>query len=292
MVLALFYPAIAVLTWVMESFLGGNPGNPVMVDGQETFPLVPVAVGMFSIFFNIFNVIILFPFVNTFERVLSRIGHTAEEDEEDYSVPRYLDKKDLERLPAAVISVHKENERALEAGRGFIAVARGAERRPKDVEEHAESVDALSREIRAYAAHLFQHDLTADQADLVAGLIEEADHIDSLNESLHQVARRAERAEFSPAGQAIIEGLVSRIENSMNAVDGEAERPRTPAGAQRDAELAGTRAEILGTTGLPDGEKGALLALLGTVDRAESVVDRLQTARASVSRHLVVAPQG
>jgi phosphate:Na+ symporter len=36
-VLALFYPAIAVLEWVM-GFFGGDPANPVIVDGEPTFP--------------------------------------------------------------------------------------------------------------------------------------------------------------------------------------------------------------------------------------------------------------
>lgn len=77
--LFLFYPAIEVLKYAMNWF-GGDPGVAVLVDGKETFPLVPVAVGLFSTAFNIFNTLLLFPFVGTFERFLSRIGRTAEED--------------------------------------------------------------------------------------------------------------------------------------------------------------------------------------------------------------------
>ena len=71
-------------------WFGGDPGAPVLVAGKETFPLVPVAVGVFSTGFNIFNTLLLFPFVGTFERVLLRIGRTAAEDIEDYSVPKFL----------------------------------------------------------------------------------------------------------------------------------------------------------------------------------------------------------
>ena len=42
--LPLFFPAMQLLTWAMGWF-GGDPGVPVIRDGHETFPLVPVAVG-------------------------------------------------------------------------------------------------------------------------------------------------------------------------------------------------------------------------------------------------------
>ena len=44
------------------------PAPPVMVDGKETFPLVPVAIGLYSTAFNVFNTLLLFPFVGVFER--------------------------------------------------------------------------------------------------------------------------------------------------------------------------------------------------------------------------------
>ena len=88
--LPLFFPAMQLLTWSMQ-FFGGDPSVPVVSDGVETFPLVPVAVGVYSTAFNIFNTLLLFPFVGVFERVLSRVGRTLSEDVEDYSVTRYLD---------------------------------------------------------------------------------------------------------------------------------------------------------------------------------------------------------
>ena len=69
--LPLFFPAMQLLTWAM-GFFGGDPGVPVIRDGHETFPLVPVAVGVYSTAFNVFNTILLFPFVGVFERVLSQ----------------------------------------------------------------------------------------------------------------------------------------------------------------------------------------------------------------------------
>ena len=55
-VLTLFFPAIRVLSWGLGLF-NIDPGRAVMVDGQPTFPMVPVAVGVFSIVFNTFNVL-------------------------------------------------------------------------------------------------------------------------------------------------------------------------------------------------------------------------------------------
>lgn len=281
-VLTLFFPAIRVLTWAMTTFFGGNPGRAVMVDGQETYPLVPVAVGLFSIFFNIFNVLILFPFVNTFERVLSRVGHTDAEDAEDYSAPRYLDPKKKEQFSAAVPAVQNETQRALEGGTVFLAIARGHDDAPKDPAEHAEAVDSLSREIRSYSAHLFRGDLSASDKHLVGGLIEEVDFVSSLNETLYQVARRATRDEFSPAGQALIEDLLSRLERSLKHVTGSGgEAMASP--VARQAELHTIRQGMLDTIGLPEGEKGALIALLGSVERAEGLIERIQDIRRNLA---------
>ena len=85
--LPLFFPSMALLAWAMRWF-GGDPGTPVVRGGVETFPLVPVAVGVYSIGFNIFNTVLMFPFVGALERVLSRIGREAADDAEDYSIPQ------------------------------------------------------------------------------------------------------------------------------------------------------------------------------------------------------------
>ena len=45
--LPLFFPSMQLLTWAMGLF-GGDPSVPVIRDGKETFPLVPVAVGLYS----------------------------------------------------------------------------------------------------------------------------------------------------------------------------------------------------------------------------------------------------
>ena len=283
-VLALFFPAIQVLTWVM-GFFGGDPATPVMVDGKETFPLVPVAVGLFSIFFNIFNVLILFPFIGTFERVLSRVGHTDSEDAEDYSTPRYLDKKAVRDYDRAAPLLRQETTRLLQGGAVFLDIARGQKNAPSDEREHYESVDSLAREIRAYAAELFQGDLSRERMDLVASQIEEVDFTDSLNEQLHHIAARVKGEKFHPSGKVFIDEALERLDVAVDNLTAPTEaQPRTPAGELRDIEFGDLRWRIIDSAEVPAGEKGALLALLGSIERAEGLADRIEAERASVDR--------
>lgn len=286
-VLALFYPAIQVLTWVM-GFFGGDPGTPTMIDGKEVYPLVPVAIGLFSIFFNIFNVIILFPFVNTFERYLSRVGRTEDEDIEDYSVPRFLDKGALADFRRALPAVQQEQRRALAGAALFLDIARGRPGAPKAPAEHHEATDALSREIRAYSAQLFDDRLSRPQKDLVASTIEEVDFTAALSESLHQIARRVCREKFSAEGQSLLNAAMDRLDASLTPlVTGEHLSPRMPAGHTRQAEFEDIRWRIIDSGPIPAGEKGALLALLGSMERAEVLIDRIADERQSVDRGLI-----
>ena len=287
-VLALFFPAISMLTWVM-GFFGGDPAVPVVVDGQETFPLVPVAVGLFSIFFNVFNVLILFPFVNTFERVLNRIGH-SDLDIEDYSLPRYLDRKAIGDFNRAVPAMRQEVARTLSAGTVFLDIARGKKGAPKKPAEHYAAVDALSREIREYSAQLFRSDLSREQMDLVASMIEEADFAGSLSESLNQIARRVQREQFSAPGQVILDEGLGHLEQKLSTLIADADTVddallgEPPALAMGEAEFEAMRWRVIDASDVPPTEKGAMLALLGSMERAESLIDRIQQERLSVDR--------
>ncbi len=115
LMLPLFYVSMDLLVWVM-SFFGGDPGKPVLIDGKETYPLVPVAVGLYSTAFNVFNTAVLFPFIGVFERVLSRIGHSTA-DEEDFSLPRHLKPALADRLQTAAPAIQQEMARYLDAMR-------------------------------------------------------------------------------------------------------------------------------------------------------------------------------
>lgn len=283
-VLLLFFPAIHVLQWVMGMF-DTDPGKAVMVDGKETFPMVPVAVGFFSIFFNIFNVLILFPFVGAFERVLRRIGSKNEEDIEDYSIPKYLDKDAVRNFNKAVPAMQQETARVLQAGAVFLDIARGKKSVPSDPGEHYQAVDALSREIRSYSAHLFHEDLDRFQMDLVASMVEEVDFTGSLSESLHQIARRVKREEFSAPGAALVDEGLGLLETKLDALIAGSDHPvELPAGHSKQGDFEGIRWRVIDAGDVPAEEKGAILALLGSIERANGLAERIAEERASVDR--------
>jgi phosphate:Na+ symporter len=287
----LFFVSIEVLRWAMQ-FFGGDPGIPVVVDGKETFPLVPVAVGLYSTFFNVFNVLLLFPFIGVFDRVLSRIGHSSAEDVEDYSVPRFLDRKLAGDFAAAIPAVQKETARHLEAGALFLDIARKKKEAPSDPGEHYLATDILSRDIRTYTADLMKNDMPFEQLDLVASLIEEADFTAALTESLHQVARRVRRESFGPEAEKIVQTALDRLDADLGEImpkHGVADA-RLPAGHVAFPDVAELRAQTLALgPNAGAGERGTILALLGSVERAELLIERIDAERKSVNRQAVLA---
>ncbi|PWR23007.1 Na/Pi cotransporter family protein [Zavarzinia compransoris] len=286
----MFFISISLLEWGMQWF-GGDPAVPVVVNGKETFPLVPVAVGLYSTVFNIFNTLLLFPFVGVFERVLSRIGRTAEEDVEDYSTPKFLDRKLASDFAKAVPAVQQETERHLQAGAMFLNIARGDKKAPSDPGEHYLATDILSRDIRAYTAELMKEDLPYEQLDLIASLIEEADFTAALTESLHQVARRVKREHFGNHAMAIVNTALDKLDASLRTIMptyGIAD-PQMPAGHVSYPSVEDLRAKTLALgPNAGAGERGTILALLGSVERAEILIHRIDAERKSVNREGVV----
>ncbi|WP_300043114.1 Na/Pi symporter [uncultured Paracoccus sp.] len=287
-VLILFFPAI----WLLRTVLGLwgiDPGAAVMVDGHDTYPGVPIVIGVFSIAFNIFNVLIMFPFVNTFDRVLSRVAHSDDEDVEDYSVPRYLDRKLIADFNAALPAVQQEAQRQLQAGAVFLDIARSKKNAPKDPVEHHAATDQLSREIRSFSAQLFQEGLSRDQLDLVASLIEEVDFTSALSESLYQIARRIKREPFSDAARGVLALGLERLDQAMNTVlFAPGVQPRMPAGHSVVPGVEELRWKALQSGDVGAGEKGALIALLGSIERAEGLIERIRAERASVDRSAIM----
>jgi phosphate:Na+ symporter len=285
--LPLFFVSISLLAWVMGWF-GGDPGLPVVRNGLETFPLVPAAVGLYSIGFNVFNTLLLFPFVGVFERVLSRIGHTAADDAEDFSVPRYLDRRSTE--PAAGLPlVSQEMDRYLGAAGLFLSIARGEPSAPAQAKDHHAAIDVLNREIRRYTAGLFRPDTTPREADLLASLIEETDFTASLGETLSQVARRVQREPFSALGKGFVDATLDQIGRAMKTITlgGEGTLPVEATGRQQF--LLSTRRRCLEADQLAWEERGRIIELLGTAERAFFLIDRIHVERESVPRVVTVA---
>jgi phosphate:Na+ symporter len=287
----LFFVSISILGWAMQWF-GGDPSVPVMVDGKETFPLVPIAVGLYSTFFNIFNTVLLFPFIGVFERVLSRVGRTDEEDIEDYSTPKFLDRKLAGDFAQAVPAIQKETLRHLEAGAVFLNIARGDKKAPSDLGEHYLATDILSRDIRVYTASLMKEDLPYEQLDLIASLIEEADFTAALTESLHQVARRVKREKFGAQAQPIVNTALDKLDAALRSImpDHGIADPKLPAGHVSYPDVEELRAKTLALgPNAGAGERGTILALLGSIERAEILVRRIDAERKSVNRQNVLA---
>ncbi len=287
----LFFISMDVLRFAMGWF-GGDPGVPVMVNGRETFPLVPVAVGLYSTVFNIFNTALLFPFTGVFERVLMKVGASSADDEEDYSVPKYLAADQIGDMPRAVPAMQQEIERYLAGSALFLDAARGSPTAPKDIEEHHTALDVLSRDTRSFAARLFTPGMPHPQADLVASLIEEDDFAASLGDTLYQIARRVKRQAFKPEARALVDATLDHVSAAiaplLPGANGSAERAMP-----RDEALLELRARTLRLgESISPAERGAILALLGSAERAGLMIARLDAERRSVPRVVVadVAP--
>ena len=289
----LFFLSMDVLSWAMQWF-GGDPSKPVIVNNKETFPLVPVAIGVYSTFFNIFNVLLLYPFVGVFERVLMKVGASSLDDVEDYSVPKHLTAEAAGKVETAVPAILRENERYLEAATKFLDIARGREDAPDKVEVHYAQMDVLNREVRAYTSGLFKSDMPYERADLVASLIEEEDYTASLGEALYQIARRVERQPFEEKGRALVDAMLDQVADALRVVVDPAAARRENLSAEaapRVEALTELRTQAIKLNGsLPWVERGAILALLGSAERAYFLIERIDAERRSVSR-AVAAPQ-
>jgi phosphate:Na+ symporter len=232
---------------------------------------------------------VLFPFIGVFERVLSRIGNRVTDDEEDYSLPRHLIPALAAHLQTAVPAVQQEMARYLDGSRMMLAAARGDQTKFKSVHDHQKALDSLNREMRRFTASAFRPELSPRQADLVASLIEEEDFSASLGEALYQIARRVERQPFTPAGLEIMKAILDLVDRGVTDHLGDGVAPK---GRSSLLEINPTKAigelrqRCLSGNDLPGEDRGALLALLGSAERALYLAERIKAERRSVSREL------
>ena len=221
----------------------------------------------------------MFPFIGVFDRVLSRIG-ASQADEEDYAIPRHLDRGALGNFDSGVAAVAKELGRYTQGASLMLLAARGDETALKNSGEHQLALDTLSQEIRAYTAQLFKNDLTPNQTNLLASLIEEEDFSASLTETLSQITRRVERQLFSDNGKAIVNSILDIVEPAVKNGPQGVYLPQAYAG-----EIAALRERSLqADQQLGWDERGAILTLLGSAERVLGLVQRIDDERKSVSR--------
>ena len=123
-VLARLFPAI----WVLKrrGDMGHRSGCGGVVDGQETFPGVPIAVGAFSIVFNIVNLIIRSPSVHL-RKYLLRAGTAGSYREFDPAL------SNINWWPTSNAALLRAQEAArhLHAVPGFLDIARNKPGRPR-----------------------------------------------------------------------------------------------------------------------------------------------------------------
>ena len=187
--------------------------------------------------------------------------------------------------------VQKELARYLEAASLFLRIARGEKDAPGATQDHQTAIDILSRDIRRYTAAMFTPEMQRADANLLASLIEEEDFTASLGESLFQVARRVERQTFSAAGRPLVDATLDQITRAMRTI---LTRPAgagavpTYSASEAQEFLLSTRERCLSLgTELSWEERGAILELLGSAERAFFLIHRIDVERASVPRPVV-----
>ena len=167
----------------------------------------------------------------------------------------------------------------------FLEIAQRKTPTPGDSNEHHATLDILSREIRQYTAAMLRPDTSPREADVIASLIEEQDFTGSLAETLFQVARRVEREAFCPRGQEFVDAVLKQIVDAVRTITRESQ-PLSPVDPQERRQfLLSTRQRLLEADGDPSwAERGRVLELLGSAERAFLLIDRIDAERKSVPR--------
>ena len=151
----------------------------------------------------------------------------------------------------------------------------------------------LSRDIRSYTAAMFQPSMPHDQADLLASLIEEEDWTASLGETLYP-DRAPGRAPAVLGGRPGA-GQCHARPGCRRDAGHHAQRPQGPARSRPrpnrgclPSQALRERCLKLGAE-LPWAERGAILTLLGSAERAFYLIERIDAERKSVSRAVPAA---
>ena len=125
-----------------------------------------------------------------------------------------------------------------------------------------------------------------EQLDLVASLIEEADFTASLAEDAASGGAPREAREVRPPGQDIVEQRSDKLDASLREIlpdYGVATRRCRPGMSPSRGRRTCARGRWRWAE-CRSGERGAILALLGSVERAEILIHRIDAERKSVNR--------
>jgi phosphate:Na+ symporter len=164
-----------------------------------------------------------------------------------------------------------------------------------DERDHHMRLDTLSREIRRFTASMLKPDVSPAQSNLLASLIEEEDFTATLVETQHQMLRRYERIGFSEAGKALVMAVIERVERDLDAIlagkGPNAAQLQVLREAQHQTILTMREQALAPKAQLNWEERGAVLAMLGSMERAFFLAERIHSERQSVSRDLALLAQ-
>lgn len=105
---------------------------------------------------------------------------------------------------------------------------------------------------------------------------------------MYQIARRVKREPLSDAACVVLAQSLEHLDRSLAQIlIYPASQLRLPTGHSVESELEGLRWQALQSGHISATEKGALLSLLGSVERAEGLVERIVAERASIDRSSV-----
>ena len=203
-------------------------------------------------------------------------------------MPRFLDPRIGNDLSRAVPAIQRETGAIWRAATKFLAIARGERPRPPTFEEHYTATDILSREIRHYTAALFQPGMPYAQAESArepdrGGGFQRQPRRDALSD---RPPRRSARPSRAAAGSWSMPPRPGRRRAARDHLGRLGEQPTgrsVPRSGCRHRWRCASAACKPGAE-LPPVERGAILALLGSAERAFVLIERIDAERRSVAR--------
>ncbi|RJF83970.1 Na/Pi cotransporter family protein [Azospirillum cavernae] len=289
LMLPLFPLSLTLVAWT----LGGDPGVAVTgAGGAVSYPLVPIAIATYSTGFNIFNTVVMLPFVPLMARLLSRIGQGKTEDE-DLSLPKYLFARAVEEPESALRLLEKEQTRYRAALAPLLALARSGDGTDNDAKRTGKAaalhtaLAALSKEIDGFVGNLCKRTMPPPLVPVLMGVLQSQDHARALERHLFDFTQELGAAPLSEAGRRfadiLLEALDAVLLETLAALEsGDVDDLRMIHGMIGDQGGAAARLRqsyLESDSGIPLDERTRLLAALGQAESALWGLARLLTLR-------------
>jgi phosphate:Na+ symporter len=113
------------------------------------------------------------------------------------------------------------------------------------------------------------------------------------SKSGYQIGRRVERQPFTAAGKELVNATLDQVSDALQAIIPDNQRkglPVSASAAAREPVLQRLRDRCLKLGAeLPWEQRGAILTLLGSAERAFNLIERIDEERRSVTRPVIAA---